>query len=221
VFIGHFAVGFASKRAAPRASLGVLMAAPLFLDLLWPIFLLAGIESVRIEPGKNPFLTLDLHDFPWSHSLVTSLAWSAVFAAAFWAATRYGRGALVLAAGVFSHWVLDFVTHRPDMPLYPGSARLLGLGLWNNPPATIAVEVAMFVVGVAIYARATRAINRRGVFALWSFVGLLAVFYAMSCFGPPPSSVDFIKYGGLAGWAFPLWAWWIDRNRELRVRPAL
>ena len=220
MFIGHFAVGFASKRAAPRASLGVLMAAPLFLDLLWPIFLLAGIESVRIEPNKNPFLTLDLHDFPWSHSLVTSLAWSAVFATAFWAATRYGRGAVVLAVGVFSHWLLDFATHRPDMPLYPGSATLVGLGLWSSPPATIAIEVAMFVVGVAIYARTTRASNRRGVFGLWSLVVLLAVFYAMSVLGPPPSSVDFIKYGGLTGWVFPLWAWWIDRNRELRVRPA-
>ena len=220
MFIGHFAVGFASKRAAPRTSLGVLMAAPLFLDLLWPIFLLSGIESVRIEPNSNPFLTLDLHDFPWSHSLVTSLAWSAVFATAFWAATRYGRGAVVLAVGVFSHWVLDVVTHRPDMPLYPGSATLLGLGLWTSPPATIAIEVAMFVVGVAIYARTTRAINRRGVFALWAFVLLLAVFYAMSCFGPPPASVDFIKYGGLTGWVFPVWAWWIDRNRELRARPA-
>jgi membrane-bound metal-dependent hydrolase YbcI (DUF457 family) len=220
VFIGHFAVGFAAKRAAPRASLGVLMAAPLFLDLLWPIFLIAGIESVRIEPSGNPFLTLDLHDFPWSHSLVTSLAWSVVFAAAFWAATRYGRGAVVLAAGVFSHWVLDFVTHRPDMPLYPGSATSVGLGLWYRPQVTMAVEIAMFVVGVAIYARTTRAINWRGMVALWAFVALLALFYAMTCFGPPPASVDFIKYGGLTGWLFPLWAWWIDRNREVRVRAA-
>ena len=220
MFIGHFAVGFASKRMAPRASLGVLMAAPLFLDLLWPIFLIAGIESVRIEPNPNPFLTLDLHDFPWSHSLVTSLAWSAVFAAAFWAATRYGRGAVVLAVGVFSHWVLDFVTHRPDMPLYPGSARSIGLGLWNFPPVTIAVEIALFVAAVAIYARSTRAINWRGVVALWSLVVLLALFYVMTCFGPPPSSVDFIKNGGLTGWLFVPWAWWIDWNRQVRVNRA-
>jgi membrane-bound metal-dependent hydrolase YbcI (DUF457 family) len=218
VFIGHFAVGFASKRVAPRASLGVLMAAPLFLDLLWPIFLIAGIESVRIEPSNNPFLRLDLHDFPWSHSLATSLVWSAVFAAAFWGATRYGRGAVVLAVGVFSHWVLDFVTHRPDMPLYPGSPKLVGLGLWNSPQATVVVEGAMFVAAVAVYVRTTRAINWRGAFALWSLVVLLPVFYAMTLFGPPPSSADFIKYGGLTGWLFVPWAWWIDRNREPRVR---
>jgi len=218
VFIGHFAVGFASKRVAPRASLGALMAAPLFLDLLWPIFLIAGVESVRIDPGNTAVTPLDLHDYPWSHSLVTSLAWSVVFAAGFWAATRYARGALVLAVGVFSHWVLDFMTHRPDMPLYPGSARSLGLGLWNSRPGTLAAEVGLFVVGVAIYARTTRAINRRGAVALWAMVLLLAAFYAMSFFGPPPPSVDVIKYGGLTGWLFVPWAWWIDRNRELRLR---
>ena len=218
MFIGHFAVGFASKRAAPRASLGVLMAAPLFLDLLWPIFLVAGIESVRIEPNSNPFLTLDLHDFPWSHSLATSLAWSAVFAAAFWAATRYGRGAAVIAIGVFSHWVMDFVTHRPDLPLYPNSPTSVGLGLWNSPTATIATESALFVAGVAIYARTTRAVNWRGTVALWLMVVLLAAFYAMTCLGPPPSNVNFIKYAGLTGWLFVPWAWWIDRNRELRAR---
>jgi membrane-bound metal-dependent hydrolase YbcI (DUF457 family) len=218
VFIGHFAVGFASKRAAPRASLGVLMAAPLFLDLLWPIFLIGGIESVRIEPNPNRFLILDLHDFPWSHSLVTSLAWSAVFATAFWAATRYGRGAMVLAFAVFSHWLLDFVTHRPDLPLYPGSGKSVGLGLWNDPTATMAIEAAMFVLGVAVYARTTRATNWRGHLALWSLVLLLAAFYAMVCFGPPPSNVPFVKYGALIAWLFVPWAWWIDRNREIRAR---
>jgi len=218
VFIGHFAVGFASKRAAPRASLGVLVAAPLLADLLWPIFLVAGVESVRIEPTSNPFLRLDLHDFPWSHSLVTSLAWSAIVALAFWAATRYARGAFVLAIGVFSHWVLDFVTHRPDLPLYPGSPKSVGLGLWNSPTATIAVETTMFVLGVAIYGRTTRATNWRGVFAFWLLVVVLAIFYAMTVAGPPPSSVDFIKYGGLTGVLFVPWAWWIDRNRELRAR---
>ncbi len=216
MFIGHFAVGFASKRAAPRASLGVLMAAPLFLDLLWPIFLIAGVESVRIEPGNTAVTPLDLHDYPWSHSLATSLAWSAVFAAAFWAATRYARGAVVLAVGVFSHFVLDFVTHRPDMPLYPGSPISVGLGLWNSRPATLAVELALFVVGVAIYARTTRAINRRGAVALWTLVGFLLLFYAANMFGPPPPSVDVIKYGGLTGWLFVPWAWWIDRNRVTR-----
>jgi hypothetical protein len=220
VFLGHFAVGFASKRAAPRASLGVLMAAPLFADLLWPIFLIAGVESVRIDPGNTAVTPLDLHDFPWSHSLVTSLAWSVVLAAAFWAATRYGRGAFVIAVGVFSHFVMDFVAHRPDLPLYPGSPTSVGLGLWNARWATLATEAALFVLGVAVYARTTRASNRRGAVAFWALVVFLAAFYATNFFGPPPPSVNVIKYGGLTGWLFVPWAWWIDRNRELRSRPA-
>jgi membrane-bound metal-dependent hydrolase YbcI (DUF457 family) len=220
VFIGHFAVGFASKRAAPRASLGVLMAAPLFLDLIWPIFLVAGVESVRIDPGNTAFTPLDLHDYPWSHSLATSIAWSLVLAALFWAATRYWRGAVVVAVGVFSHFVLDFVTHRPDMPLYPGSATWVGLGLWNSRGATLAVEVPLFAVGVAIYARTTRALNWRGVLAFWSLVAFVVVMYVATAFGPPPPSADVIKYGGLTGWLFVPWAWWIDRNRDLRAAPA-
>jgi membrane-bound metal-dependent hydrolase YbcI (DUF457 family) len=220
MFIGHFAVGFASKRAAPRASLGVLMAAPLFADLLWPIFLVAGIESVRIDPGNTAFTPLDLHDYPWSHSLATSVAWSLVMAGLFWALTRYGRGAVVVAVGVFSHFVLDFVTHRPDMPLYPGSATSIGLGLWNSRAATMAVEVPLFAIGVAIYARTTRALNWRGALAFWSLVVFVAVMYVATAFGPPPPSADVIKYGGLTGWLFVPWAWWIDRNRSLRPSPA-
>jgi membrane-bound metal-dependent hydrolase YbcI (DUF457 family) len=215
MFIGHFAVGFASKRAAPRASLGALMAAPLFLDLLWPIFLNLGIESVRIDPGNTAFTPLDLHDYPYSHSLVGALVWSLLFAAVFWAVTRYPRGALVVALGVFSHWVLDFVTHRPDMPLYPGSAISVGLGLWNSRAGTVIVEVAMFVAGVWIYAATTRAKNRRGAWALWALVGLLAIFYVSTVFGPPPPSVEAIKILGLTSWLFVPWAWWIDRNRSL------
>jgi hypothetical protein len=216
MFLAHFAVGFAAKRLAPRASLGVLMAAPLFADLLWPIFLIAGVESVRIDPGNTVVTPLDLRDYPWSHSLLTSLAWSAVFATAFWAATRYARGAAVLGVGVFSHFVLDFVAHRPDLPLYPGSPKSVGLGLWNSLAATLAVELGLFLAGLLIYARTTRAINKRGTIALWALVVMLAISYATAVFGPPPPSADMIKYVGLTGWLFVPWAWWIDRNRVAR-----
>ena len=219
MFIGHFAVGFASKKVAPKASLAALIAAPLLLDLLWPIFLIAGLESVRIDPGNTVVTPLDLHDYPYTHSLLMSLVWSAVFGALYWAKTRYTRGAVVVAAGVFSHWVLDFVTHRPDMPLYPGSTTYVGMGLWNSRLATLVIEVALFIAGVAIYARATRPRNRRGAIALWTLVGFLFLFYFMNLFGPPPPSVEAIKYGGLTGWLFVLWAWWIERNRE--VTPAV
>src|SRR3954463_6103880 len=173
MFIGHFAVGFASKKLAPRASEGELMLAPLFLDLLWPIFLLTGVETVRIDPGNTAFTPLDLHDYPYSHSLVMSLVWSVLFAAVYYAISRYRRGALVIGLGVFSHWVLDFVTHRPDMPLYPGSAVSVGLGLWNSRAGTFLIEGAMFVAGVAIYARMTRARDRIGSIGFWGMVAFV------------------------------------------------
>lgn len=215
MFIGHFAVGFASKQAAPRASLGALMAAALLLDLLWPICLLIGIESVRIDPGNTAFTPLDLHDYPYTHSLLAALVWSVAFAGLYLAATRYRRGALVVALGVFSHWVLDFVTHRPDLPLFPGSTRLVGLGLWNSRSGTIAAESAMFVMGVWLYVRCTRPRGGAGKLALAALIALLAVIYVSTIVGRPPPSARVVAWVGLASWLFVPWAWWIDRNRAV------
>jgi membrane-bound metal-dependent hydrolase YbcI (DUF457 family) len=217
MFIGHFAVGFASKRVAPRASLGWLLTAPLVCDLLWPIFLLTKIESVRIDPGNTAFTPLDLHDYPWSHSLAMSLVWSLVFGGAYFLAQKDGRGALVVGAGVFSHFVLDWVTHRPDMPLYPGSATSVGLGLWNSIPGTVVVEVLMFGPAVWLYARTTKAKNKKGTIAFWALVGFLAFAYVVNMIAPPPPSETALAWGALLSWIFVPWAVWIDRNRELRV----
>jgi membrane-bound metal-dependent hydrolase YbcI (DUF457 family) len=215
VFVGHFAVGFASKRVAPDASLGVLLLAPLFLDVLWPVFLVLGIESVRIDPGNTAFTPLDLHDYPYSHSLVMAIVWSVAFAAVWMAAKRDRRTAVVLGLAVFSHWVLDWVTHRPDMPLWPGSSRAVGLGLWNSVPGTMIVEGAMFVAGVAIYATATRARDRIGAIGWWALVALLAVLYLSTAFGPPPPSVAAIEVIGIAAAVvFVAWATWVDRHRS-------
>jgi membrane-bound metal-dependent hydrolase YbcI (DUF457 family) len=216
MFIGHFAVGFASKRWAPQASAGALVMAPLLLDLLWPLFLLTGLETVRIDPGNTAFTPLDLHDYPYTHSLLTALLWSLLAGGAYMAATRYRRGAVVVGAGVFSHWVLDFITHRPDMPLYPGSTSYVGLGLWQSRPGTVLVESAMFVGALVLYARTTRPRDRLGGAALWSMVALLVLLYAATALGPPPPNVGAIITAGFAGWLFIPWAWWIDRHRALR-----
>lgn len=214
MFIGHFGVGFASKRLAPRLSLAVLLAAPLLLDMLWPIFLLLGIESVKIDPGNTAVTPLDLHDFPWSHSLLMSLVWSVLAGAAVWAALRQLRPALVMGAGVFSHWVLDVISHRPDMPLYPGSHVYLGLGLWNSKPGTALVEGAIYAAGVAIYLRATRRADRTGAWAFASMAALLALIYAANFNGPPPPSVGAIIVVSFALWVFIPWAFWADRHRH-------
>jgi membrane-bound metal-dependent hydrolase YbcI (DUF457 family) len=220
VFIGHFAVGFGAKRLAPRTSLGWLLTAPILLDLLWPVFLVLGWETVRVDPGNTRFTPLDLHDYPYTHSLAGAVLWSLAFAGLYLLTKRDRRGAWVLAAGVFSHWLLDYLTHRADMPLYPGSATRVGLGLWNSVPGTLAVEVSMFVAGVALYATGTRAKSRTGTLAFWALVGLLAVLYVAVALGPPPPSAGAIAVGGLFSWLFVPWAFWIDRNRAVVAPPA-
>ena len=214
MFIGHFAVGLASKRVAPRASLGVLMAAPNLLDLLWPIFLLLGWEQVRIDPGNTAFTPLDFVSYPISHSLVTACGWGVLLALSYWILTRYARGAIVIACSVVSHWVLDFVTHRPDMPLYPGGPRV-GLGLWNSVPATITIEVAMYAAGAWLYLSMTRAHDRVGSYAAWGFLAFGLVTYVANILGPPPPSAHAIALAALALWIVPLWAWWFDRHRDV------
>jgi membrane-bound metal-dependent hydrolase YbcI (DUF457 family) len=215
MFIGHFALAFATKRVAPEVSLGTAFFAAEFLDALWPVFLFMGVERVRIAPGITTFTPLDFTYYPWSHSLVASLAWASAFAAVYWVVRRRLHGAWWLAALVVSHWVLDWVSHRPDMPLYPGEIQPHGLGLWNSVPATLVVESTLFVAGLAIYLRATRARDRTGVFALWALVAVLIAGYLGAAFGPPPPSVDAIAYSGLLGYLTVAWGWWIDRHRTM------
>src|SRR5512146_2731302 len=156
MFIGHSAVAFAAKRAAPRVSLGVLVGAASLLDLLWPVFLLLGWETVRIEPGNTAVAPLAFVRYPFSHSLVAAAGWSALVGLAYWGATRYRSGAVVVGLVALSHWYLDAIVHRPDLPLYPGSTLEVGLGLWNSVPATLLLEGLMFAGGVWLYARGAR-----------------------------------------------------------------
>jgi membrane-bound metal-dependent hydrolase YbcI (DUF457 family) len=212
MFIGHFALGFAAKRAAPRLSLAALFAAAQLADLIWPFLLAAGAEQVRIVPGITAFTPLDFVSYPYSHSLLALALWGFLFGGICAVIVRDRRVMVVVAALVVSHWVLDWVTHRPDLPLYPGSAKV-GLGLWNSVPATIAVETVMFVVGVWMYAHATRAKDVIGRRAFAAFVGFLLAAYAANL-GPPPPSITALVIAAIAGAAvIILWAWWFDRHR--------
>ena len=205
MFVGHFAVGFASKRFAPKTSLGALLAAPLLLDLLFPFFVLAGIEHVRFVPdAPTAFLRMDLTMIGWSHSLVTSLLWSALFAGAWFAATKDRRAAIVIAAGVFSHWILDVVTHSPDMPITPLGTTKIGLRLWDSTAATIVVELAMLAGGVWLYLQAAK--PRRVSFAI--FLVVLLGSYVASIVGPPPPSERAV---GVMGVLLLLVVWWAAR----------
>ena len=218
MFVGHFAVGFAAKRFAPRTSLALLLAAPLFLDMLWPPFLLLGWEHVRIDPANTRFTPLDLYDYPWSHSLLMACVWASGLAVIYHAIARYWPGTMAVWIGVVSHWLLDCITHRPDMPLVPGGGPKYGLGLWNSIVGTMTVELAMLVVGVAMYARATEARDGIGKFAFAAYLVLLVALYVGDRFSPPPSSPSEIAWTGvIAEVVLLLWAWWFDRHRAARA----
>jgi hypothetical protein len=214
MFIGHSALALAAKRAAPRSSLGTLIAATTLADLLFPVFFLAGWEHARIVPNPNPFLTLWLDSIPISHSLLTLIGWGVLFAVLYGLRTGYERGAVAVALLVVSHWVLDWVTHRPDMPLYPGG-RGWGLGLWNSFSGTVVTESVMFAAALWLYAAATRARDGIGRYGFWGFVAVLLLSYYGSLFSPPPSNERAFAIGGIIfGWLFVLWAGWSDRHRE-------
>ncbi|HKW38545.1 MAG TPA: hypothetical protein VJO54_12115 [Burkholderiales bacterium] len=215
MFIGHFAVAFAAKKKAPKVSLGTLVLAAAFLDVVWPVLVLAGIEHFRIVPGITAINPFDFTYYPWSHSLLMTLAWSIAFALVYFAASRDRGGSVWVAIVVASHWLLDFVSHRPDMPLYPGGTEKLGLGLWRSIPATFAVEGLLFAAGIALYVRATRGKDRSGTFAWWGFVCLLLALYIPGPWASrPPSENSVAIFGIIALLIFAPWAYWIDRHRE-------
>ncbi len=220
MFIGHLAIGFASKRVLPRESLPVLLAAPLFLDLLWPLFLATGLESVHIDPGNTAVTPLDLHDFPYSHSLLMAVVWSVLFGLGFFLLRRDARTGLILGGSVFSHWLLDFLAHAPDLPLYPGSSTYVGLGLWNSVAGTLLVEGTLFAVGVALYATGTRPRTRAGTWLLGSLVVVLTGLYLGSVFGPPPPNATAIIVSDFAVLVFLAWAYAADKRRVTLPEPA-
>jgi hypothetical protein len=213
MFIGHFGVALAAKRLAPRTSLATLILAAQFLDVLWPVFLLLGLEHFRVAPRITKVQPLDFYDYPFTHSLTMALRWALAFALIYYLIRRYVAGAWVVGAVVLSHWVLDWVVHRPDLPLWPGGPKV-GLGLWNSWPASISVESILFGAGIWIYLRSTRACDRTGVYAFWSLVVLLFLGWLGALFGPTPPDIHQLALGALVMWIiFIPWAWWADRHR--------
>ena len=215
MFIGHFAVGLGAKRFAPAVSLGTLFLACQFADLLWPLLVLAGIERVAVRPGTTVVTPLAFLSYPFSHSLMAGAVWGLLFAWVYvWLRKCRPSVGVVLAFVVVSHWVLDALTHGPDMPVLISGPLRVGLGLWNSYAATILVEGLIFAVGLALYVRSTRAVDRTGSGALWSFVGVLLVIYAANLFGPPPPSGMAAAWSALAMWLLVAWGYWIDRHRR-------
>jgi len=216
MFIGHYGVALAAKKGAPKTSLGALVLAAQFLDVLWPIFILGGLEQVTISPGITRATPLNFVFYPYSHSLLAACFWGLVIGGIYFFRSRAKTAAWVVGACVVSHWVLDLIVHRPDLPLAPGLETRIGLGLWNSYPATIVVEVGLLLGGFLIYMRTTRARDLVGSIGLYAFILFLLAAWLGAIFGPPPPSVKALAVTSLSIWITIAWAAWVDAHRELR-----
>ena len=216
MFIGHFGVGLAAKSVAKKTSLGTLFFASQFIDLLWPSLLLLGVESVKIVPGATKLTPLEFTHYPISHSLLAVIVWSAMFGSFYFIVRRSILPAIVCGALVTSHWLLDALTHRPDLPLRPGGTLKIGLGLWNYPALATSIELLFFAGGLFLYLRTTKSIDLIGSIGFWFLVVFLVIIYFGNVFGPPPPSVSAIAWTSQAQWLLIAWGYWLDKHRELK-----
>src|SRR5882757_582089 len=175
MFIGHFAVGMAAKSVKPSLSLGTYFLAVQFVDLLWPTLLLFNIEQVAISPGITAFTPLDFVHYPFTHSLVMAVVWAAAGFALVYLFKKDSSLALLIAACVASHWLLDFFMHRPDLPLTLSETTKVGLGLWNYKAATIIIETTLFIAGIWLYVKNSKPTDKIGNFGFWGLIGFLSL----------------------------------------------
>ena len=215
MFIGHYGPSFAGKAARQRIPLWVLFLAVQLLDVFWSICVLLGIEKVRIVPGITAVNPLDLYYMPYTHGLAMAAMWS-ILAAAVYYGFRKEDGwlsAVVVGGAVFSHWVLDFLVHRPDLPLYDYRFKV-GLGLWNYPVAASALEVVFLFGGMYLYLRVTKPIAPGGSSGFLVLGFIMLVVQAVVFFGPPPSSDSAAAMTALFSYClFAAIAAWLERKR--------
>jgi hypothetical protein len=217
MFLGHYGVAFAVKRAEPKVSLGTLFLAVQLVDLLWGVFLLTGWEHVRIDPGFTAVTPLQFTDYPITHSLVGGIAWGVVAMGLYYSwptrdTSRHWQASALVGAAVFSHYWLDVIVHVPDLTIAGAGTPALGLGLWRSLPATLAIELLFLAVGIAIYVvkRSRKHPVRSGRLAGLAVV--LVALYLASLFGPPPPSVRTIAVADIAGLLLlAAFAGWVDR----------
>lgn len=225
MFIGHYGVSFALKARDKSIPLWILFIAVQLVDVLWGVFILTGIEKVRIVPGITATNPLDLYYMPYTHSLVGALFWSVVGIGVYWSlrksplATAGGTGrklasALLVGMAVFSHWILDLLVHRPDLPLYDDTFKM-GFGLWNYPAIAFGLEIVLLFAGMFLYMRSTTATNAIGKFGIPVLSLVLIAAQSVIFFGAPPTSpaaaaiMALVSYFVFAGAAF-----WLERQRH-------
>jgi membrane-bound metal-dependent hydrolase YbcI (DUF457 family) len=216
MFVGHYGPSFASKAWINTVPLWVLFLAVQLVDIFWSIFVLLGIEKVRIVPGITATNPLDLYYMPYTHSLPAAVVWSGIAAIAYRILWRNGdwRAPAIVGAAVFSHWILDLLVHRPDLPIYDDTLKV-GLGLWNYPALAFALEIALLVAGMGFYLRATTPKNLIGRYGMVIFAFIAVALQAVVFFGSPPTSPEaaattaLMSYFGFAAIIF-----WLEEKRS-------
>ena len=210
MFVGHYGVSFAAKPVGKRVPLWVWFIAVQWMDVIWSVLVLAGIEKLHIVPGFTEANALDLYYMPYTHGLPGSIVLSLIFGGIVALFTPGNRGAtaLLVAAASFSHWILDLIVHTPDLPLYDNTVKV-GFGLWRHVALSFPLELIVLGLGAWLYARVTT-FKRPKVF--WGFVIFLAVMQVYANFGPPPSSPQAMAVMALAFYAvLALLAGWVER----------
>lgn len=209
MFIGHFGLGLASKRINRPPSLAIIFVAVQFLDLLWPIFCLLGIETFQIEVGNTKLTPLNFTYYPYSHSLLMAIVWGLLFGVIYFFTTKNRSGSFLLAGLVLSHWILDFIVHRPDLPVTPFNDLKVGLGLWNYPAIETILESGLFFLGIYIY---DSSVKPKRKISFWLLIGLLVIIHSVNLLGPPPPTTGAVALAGNLMWLFVLWARWIEKK---------
>jgi hypothetical protein len=223
MFVGHYSAAFAGKAWELRIPLWVLFVATQLVDFLWSIFVLAGIEKVRIVPGLMEASALDLYYMPFTHSLGGALLWSVAGGVVlnFAVRARSLATAVIIGLAVFSHWIEDLIVHRPDLPLLGDGSPKLGLGLWNYFWPELALELILLAVTIHWWLRmerAAEAISERKIIGAWTLFGLLVIFQCIDKFGPLPASPEMAAVSAFAAYSvLAVAAAWVDRTPRVSV----
>ena len=218
MFLGHYGVALALKRAEPKLSLGTLFLAVQLCDVLWGAFLLLGWEHVRIVTDGSSLLPFEFYDYPISHSLVGTLVWSVVAAALYYSwptrdTTRHWQAAALVGLAVFSHFVLDVLVHLPDLPLSGNDSPKLGLGLWKHPLTVMVMELVSLGLGLTVYVALRSHRHPVRPVRLTVLVLVLVGTYLASQYGPPPPSVTIVALSDIVLLlAVAALAAWTDRR---------
>ncbi len=215
MFVGHYGPSFAAKALRKSIPLWILFLAVQLVDVFWAIFILFSVENVRIVPGITATNPLDLYYMPYTHSLVGTSLWAIISVIVYRVVTRFNgwSAAGIVGAAVFSHWILDLLVHRPDLPIYDDTFKV-GLGLWNYPMVSFALEIALLFGGMYLYFRATEPIGRGGRYGMVIFGLIMVAVQSLVFFGPPPRSDKAAAITALVSYfVFAGVAYWLERKR--------